>query len=73
MIESKPASVIKKQALFEEFKRWFSETHGSRKIPKGMELYDYMDKKFGKAKKDGWHNVSIIYPDTDEMVDMSSY
>jgi hypothetical protein len=73
MIESKPGSIIKKQALFEEFKRWFAETHGSRKIPKGMELYDYMDKKFGKAKKDGWHNVSIIYPENDELIDMSNY
>jgi P4 family phage/plasmid primase-like protien len=73
MIESKPGSKIMRKELFEEFKTWFTETHGSRKIPKGMELYDYMDKKFGKAKKDGWHNVSIIYPDTDEMVDMSNY
>jgi hypothetical protein len=32
-----------------------------------------MDKKFGQAKKDGWHGVAIIYPDTTEIADMDSY
>lgn len=73
MIEVKEGEVVKRQALSEEFKKWYSEYHNSKRIPKGIELFDYMDKKFGFAKKDGWHGVSIIYPDTTEFADMASY
>ena len=45
-----------------EFKKWFEETKGTKKKPKGIELYEYMDKKFGKMKKvTGWMNVSMVY------------
>jgi hypothetical protein len=30
-------------------------------MPKGVELYEYMDNKFGKGKRDGWHGVEILY------------
>ena len=73
MIESKPGSTIKRQALSEEFKKWYSEYHNAKKIPKGIELFEFMDKKFGAAKKDGWKNVAIIYPDQDECTDMQNY
>jgi len=73
MIEVKEGEVVKRQALSEEFKKWYSEYQNSKRIPKGIELFDYMDKKFGFAKKDGWHGVSIIYPDTTEFADMASY
>jgi hypothetical protein len=35
-------------------------------LPKGAELYDYMDKKFGKYRADGWHGISVILPDQGE-------
>jgi hypothetical protein len=73
MIEVKEGEIVKRQALSEEFKKWYSEYHNSKRIPKGIELFDYMDKKFGQAKKDGWHGVAIIYPDTTEFADMNSY
>jgi P4 family phage/plasmid primase-like protien len=73
MIEVKDGEVVKRQALSEEFKKWYSEYHNSKRIPKGIELFDYMDKKFGQAKKDGWHGVAIIYPDTTEFADMNCY
>lgn len=73
MIEVKEGEVVKRQALSEEFKKWYSEYHNSKRIPKGIELFDYMDKKFGQAKKDGWHGVAIIYPDTTEFADMNCY
>jgi len=57
---------IKKTELSAEFKKWFEETQGSRKVPKGEELYEYMNKKFGQAKTTGWHSVKIIYPDEEE-------
>ena len=73
MIEVKEGEVVKRQALSEEFKKWYSEYHNSKRIPKGIELFEYMDKKFGQAKKDGWHGAAIIYPDTTEVADIGSY
>jgi hypothetical protein len=32
-------------------------------MPKGEELYMYMDKKFGSHKTTGWHGIKILYPD----------
>jgi len=55
---------IKKGEVQEQFKQWYQLQYG-RGVPKGKELFDFMDKKFGKYKKGGWHNVSIIY-DEDE-------
>jgi putative DNA primase/helicase len=54
---------IKKTELKKEFDVWFQETQGSRKVPKGEELYEYMTKKFGQCKTTGWHGVAIVYPD----------
>jgi len=64
---------IKKTELGQEFKLWFQREQGTRKIPKGQELYDYMDKKFGQCHKTtGWSSVKIIYPkeDADEMSEL---
>jgi P4 family phage/plasmid primase-like protien len=55
---------IKKQELANHFKYWFTQEQGSnKKMPKGEELYMYMDKKFGFHKPTGWHGVKILYPD----------
>jgi phage/plasmid-associated DNA primase len=75
MIEktNNPKDRIKKTELGQEFKLWFQREQGTRKIPKGQELYDYMDKKFGQCHKtSGWSCVKIIYPkeDTDEMFEL---
>ena len=51
---------INKRELCEQFKCWFQEQQGSKQVPKGVELCEYMDKKFGKCK-DGWNNVEILY------------
>ena len=61
---------IKKTELSSHFKIWFQQEQGNRKMPKGQELYDYMDKKFGPHKSTGWHGVKIIYPEVDEFDDM---
>ena len=60
---------IKKNELSHEFKKWFEQEHGQRKQPRGCELNDYMDKRFGKSKISGWVGVKIIYPEesSDEM------
>ena len=55
---------IKKQELANHFKYWFTQEQGNnKKMPKGEELYMYMDKKFGIHKPTGWHGVKILYPD----------
>jgi hypothetical protein len=56
---------IKKTEIATQFKIWFQESQGARKMPKGEELYAYMDKKFGACKKTGWHGIKIIYPEED--------
>lgn len=65
---------IKKSELCSEFKGWFNDEQGSRKMPKGSELYEYMDNKYGKSGKNkktgnvGWSGVTLLYPEqTDEM------
>ena len=58
---------IKRTELMREFKPWFEQSQGSRKAPKGEELYEAMNKKFGHLNKDGkWHGVKIIYPEGDD-------
>lgn len=60
MIEKSADSVIKKDELYEEFCKWYREHYG-RIVPKGKEIYDYMNKKYGKCKKKMWTGVRIIY------------
>lgn len=54
---------IKKTELVEEFRQWYTTNYG-KGLPKARELYDHMDKKYGKYKA-GWANVVINY-DEDE-------
>ena len=57
---------IKKGEVLEVFKQWYSENYGG-KPPQGKELYEFMDKQYGKAPKSkGWANVRIIYDNDDE-------
>jgi hypothetical protein len=61
----KEGKKIAKRELMEQFKIWFQDQQGGRRPPKGVELQEFMDKKFGKARRDGWHNVEIIYPENE--------
>lgn len=59
-----PRDKVTKSELSNEFKMWFQESQGgNRKPPKGVELYDYMDKLYGKWKQPGWKGVKIAYPE----------
>ena len=59
-IEKQDGEKIQKGEVYSEFKQWFNMQYG-RKVPQGKELYDFLDKRFGKYKKGGWHDVHIIY------------
>ena len=60
---------IGKVSLYQEFKLWFQQEQGARKIPKGEELYNYMEKKFGLYKKNGWTGVKIVTNEETDDVD----
>jgi P4 family phage/plasmid primase-like protien len=62
-IEEAKGKSIKKTELMETFKQWYVTNYG-RNPPKGREVTDYMDKKYGAYKK-GWHDVKVIYEDED--------
>ena len=57
---------IGKVSLQQEFKIWFLQEQGGKKIPKGEELYSYMEKKFGKYKKNGWVGIKFISNDEED-------
>ena len=58
---------VKKKSLLVEFTEWFRQQQGSRKMPKGEELYEYMDKKFGSCHSSkGWFGVEIVRDEDDE-------
>jgi len=59
---------IKKTSLLEEFKLWFQQEQGTRKVPKSEELYDYMNKKFGQFnhKAKGWGGIEFIRDEEEE-------
>jgi P4 family phage/plasmid primase-like protien len=58
---------IKKRSLLLEFNEWFKQEHGSRKMPKGEELYEYMNKKFGSPNSTkGWVGLEFVREEEDE-------
>ena len=65
-IAEEPGERIKKTELCREFDEWFKINYGKRQQPKQKDLYDVMDKKFGKYVNLGWHNVKIVYDQEDE-------
>ena len=61
-----PNDKIGKTGVMEQFKLWFQNNQGMRKMPKGSELYEFMEKKFGKAKPKGWFGIKFIEPEGDD-------
>ena len=59
-VEAFEGGKIKKGEIYETFKNWYTLQYG-RGVPKGKEVYDSMDKKYGKYTAGGWHNVRIVY------------
>jgi len=48
---------IGKRGLFDDFKLWYQQEQGSRNVPKGEELYEAMNKRFGNCTSKGWIGV----------------
>jgi hypothetical protein len=52
---------LRKTSVWEDFKLWMQQNQGGSKLPKGTDLYEYMDKKFGKYKSNtGWSNIDFV-------------
>jgi P4 family phage/plasmid primase-like protien len=64
-----PKDRIKKTEVASHFKIWFQQEQGNRKMPKGQELYDYMDTKLCLHKSTGWHGYKIKYQDNLDELD----
>lgn len=61
-----PNKSIKKRELNEEFKLWFQNIYGNRRMPKLTELTELMNKKFGNLSAGNiWRNVTIKYDEDD--------
>ena len=71
MVGQKEGKKIAKRELAEQFKIWFQDQQGGRRAPKGAELIEFMDKKFGRSRRDGWHNVEILYPENDAIDELA--
>jgi len=64
---NEPKDRITKPEIASQFKIWYEEYKGAKKIPKCKELYAIMDNKFGAYTKSGWHGVKIYYyPEEEE-------
>lgn len=60
-------SVIKRKDMYNEFNLWYSELYGG-KIPKGKDLYDFMEKKLGKIDSRGrFKGWRLIHSFEDEL------
>jgi P4 family phage/plasmid primase-like protien len=57
---------INKRGVSEEFKIWFQQEQGARKVPRGEELFNYIEKKFGHYTDKGWLGIRFIQPEEEE-------
>ena len=57
---------IKKMELMEHFSGWYKSNFG-KAVPKGRELYSFINKKYGNYRSGGWQNIAIIYDEGDEV------
>ena len=57
---------INKTGLASDFKKWIETEQTGMKPPKGKELHEYLDKKFGAHKPTGWHGIAWIQPEDEK-------
>jgi len=59
---------IRKNEIWNEFKRWYSNEHGNSKgTPiKSNELYELVDKQYGTKKNNIWYGIKIKYDEIEQ-------
>ena len=55
---------IKETSLYEVFKNWYQLHHGNN-VPRGRDLFEYMNTHFGKKERGIWNNVSLGLDESD--------
>lgn len=67
---------IKKTEVYAEFKQWYQDSYG-KGIPKGKELYEFLDKKIGKSGmgkgKTGWFGYKLKYDEEESDSDEDNF
>ena len=58
-IKKKPGKYVRQTTLYSVFKEWYQLHHG-KNFPKGRDVFDFMNKKFGKSKDGKWKDIIII-------------
>lgn len=59
-IVKEDGSKIKRKDMYNEFTEWYSELYGG-KIPKGKDLYDFMEKNIGKPTRGRFIGFKLIH------------
>jgi len=59
-IVSVDGGTIKRKDMQNEFSEWYSELYGG-KIPRGKDLYDFMDSKLGKCIRARYKGYRLIH------------
>jgi len=58
-IRAKEGQTVRRTTAYDEFKKWYQVNYG-KDIPKGKELNEFMNKRFGMYTTAGWRNIEII-------------
>lgn len=69
-IIKKEGKSISKQEVTQQFNLWYKTNNDKRKMPKAVELHEYMDKRFGKCKDKRWFGLYLTIYDTEDGTDM---
>lgn len=59
-------SLVSQQQMIDVFRIWYNENYGGR-LPKPREVYDFIDKKFGKMRNGHWRDIAIIVNNISDM------
>ena len=62
-IKRNSSSSVTKPDVSTEFNFWYQSTYG-RYGPSAMDVYDYLDKRFGRNMKGRWRGIELIHGNT---------
>lgn len=67
MVVSDIGGKVTKNELNELFRKWFADNQGTgKRPPKGVELHEFMNTRFGKYKSGGWNNIKLVYDEEED-------
>lgn len=61
------SQILKKKVLYDDFTLWYKHEQGiNRKVPKGEELFEHVNRKFCECGKKGWVGLEFVRDDDEE-------